>query len=81
MITAAEARKISEENAKESYLIERINNAIRKKAEQGQRYVKLISKENPDPRDLIQVHTKLKALGFTTRSRALDNFFQFEIWW
>ena len=81
MINAQEARKISEENTKESYLIELIDNVIRRKAERGLRHVKLILKESPDSRDLIRTHAKLKALGFMTRSRAVGEHFEFEIWW
>ena len=81
MISAQEARKISEENTKESYLIEVIDNVIRRKAERGLRHVKLILKESPDTRELIQNHAKMRALGFASRSRELDEYFQFEIWW
>ena len=81
MISAQEARKISEENTKESYLIEVIDNVIRRKAERGLRYVKLILNESPDTRDLIQIHAKLKALGFTSRSHAVGEHFKFEIFW
>lgn len=81
MISAQEARKISEENTKESYLIELIDNVIRRKAERGLRYVKLILKESPDTRELIQIHAKMRALGFASRSRAVGEHFQFEIFW
>ena len=81
MISAQEARKISEENTKESYLIEVIDNVIRRKAERGLRHVKLILKESPDTRELIQIHAKMRSLGFASRSRAVGEHFQFEIFW
>lgn len=81
MLNAQEARKISEKNIKESYLIEVIDNVIRRKAEQGRRDVKLILKEIPNTRDLIQIHARMRALGFTTRSRAVGEHFEFEIFW
>ena len=81
MISAQEARKISEENTKESYLIELIDNVIRRKAERGLRHVKLILKESPDTRELIQIHAKMRALGFASRSRVVGEHFQFEIFW
>lgn len=81
MISAQEARKISEENTKESYLIEVIDNVIRRKAEQGLRHVKIFLKESPDTRELIQIHAKMRALGFASRSRAVGEHFEFEIWW
>ena len=81
MISAQEARKISEENTKESYLIELIDNVIRRKAERGLRHVKLTLKESPDTRELIQIHAKMRALGFASRSRAVGEHFQFEIFW
>lgn len=73
--------KFSEENTKESYLIELIDNVIRRKAERGLRHVKLILKESPDTRELIQIHAKMRALGFASRSRAVGEHFQFEIFW
>lgn len=80
MITAAEARKISEENSKND-LMKLIDISIRQNAERGQRYVNLILNEEPNTRELIRVHAWLSAYGFKSRSRALEKDFQIEIWW
>lgn len=80
MITAAEAMRISEENS-ENNLMKLIDVSIRQIAERGQRYVNLILNEEPDTRELIRAHARLKAYGFRSRSRALEKYFQIEIWW
>lgn len=80
MLTAEEAKRISEENEKNE-LMRLINVSIRQIAERGQCHVNLILNEKPDTRELIRVHAWLKAYGFGSRSRALDKYFQLEIWW
>ena len=81
MLTAQEARLLAEKNGGTNYLLEMIDISIRQNAERGQRYVNLILNERPETHDLIQAHARMKVLGYTTRSRALDKYFQFEIWW
>ncbi len=81
MLTAEEAKRISEKNGGTNYLLEMIDVSIHQNAERGQRHVNLILNEKPEMHDLIQAHAQMKALGYTTRSRALDKYFQFEIWW
>ena len=80
MITAAEAMRISEENS-ENDLMKLIDVSIRQIAGRGQRHVNLILNEKPDTRELIRIHARLKAYGFGSRSRALEKYFQIEIWW
>jgi hypothetical protein len=81
MITAEEAKRISEKNGGTNYLLEMIDASIRQTAERGQRHVNLILNEKPEMHDLIRAHARMKALGYTTRSCAHDLYFQFEIWW
>lgn len=73
--------KFLKKNGGTNHLLEMIDISIRQNAERGQRYVNLILNERPETHDLIQAHARMKALGYTTRSRALDKYFQFEIWW
>ena len=80
MITAEEAKRISEKNSKND-LIKLIDVSIRQNAERGQRYVNLILNEEPNKRELIRAHAWLSTSGFRSRSRALEKHFQFEVWW
>ena len=80
MLTAEEAKRISEANG-ENELMRLVNVSIRQIAKRGHRHVNLVLNEKPDTQELIRVHAWLKAYGFGSRSRALDKYFHLEIWW